>query len=475
MADLAELAFAGWLAEEERARQKNIVLVRDYYDGDQKVQLSERLKEFLGFSDSGRFCLNYCATVVNAVWERLIMAALSSDDDQFSQAAWDWWVHNRMDEKQDTVHRGAVRDGEFFVIVDLDADNKPRYIPHPRYTDPVAGGTGFGCKAVYPDGMTSLPMEYASKRWTETVTLENGQRETRQRMTVYYPGEVRKYRQAARTGESGWVKHQDDGDANWPIPWLDKRGRPLGIPVIHFCNPDSKSELWDAIPPQDGINKTAVDILAAADAAGFPIRVLIGKRSVTTDGKPPASDGSNYLKLSAGCWIEAGEGGDVKTLESANLAPLVATLDSWINKLAQVTDTPLSRFQVTGQIAAEGTLKQQESPLLSKVRVRQTKFGNSWEDLAYMARKLVNTFANAGLDEDATLSVEWKPAATRDEKAHLETLKIKAELGIPDETLWQEMGYNADEIATMAAQRGEERAASSNFGGELLREFERGG
>jgi len=474
--DLAELAFAGWQTEEERTRQKNVVLVREYYDGDQHVKLTQRQKEYLGFVDSGRFAINYCATVVNAVWERLIVAALASKDEAFSVAAWDWWQRNRMDEKQDGVHRGTVRDGEYFVIIDLDDELQPRLTPHLRYTDPLSGGSGFGCKAHYPNDLTSLPMLYATKRWTETVTLENGKPETRQRMTAYYPDQIRKYRQAARAGESGWVPHSDDGDTTWPLPWVDAQSRPLGIPVIHFRNPDSKSEIWDAIPPQDMVNKTAVDILAAADAAGFPIHIAQGF-SATTDGKPPDSDGDNYLKLTPGCWIEIPKDATASKIEGSDLSPLLSALDSWITKLAQVTDTPTNRFQITRQIAAEGTLKQQEAVLLSKVRVRQVRFGNSWEDAMYMARRLANTFGNAGLNEDAMLEVEWVPAATRDEKEHIETLGLKREkLNVPLETLWAEAGYSQEEIDAMLATEeyqarlNMQRQAAAMFGQETEEE-----
>lgn len=477
--DLAELAFASWQTEEERTRQKNVVLVRDYYDGEQHVKLTQRQKEYLGFVKGGRFAINYCATVVNAVWERLIVAALASKDEAFSKAAWEWWQRNRMDEKQDGVHRGAVRDGEYFVIVDLDNELQPRFTPHPRYTDPIAGGTGFGCKAHYPDDLTSLPMEYASKRWTQTLT-EDGKRQTRQRLTLYYPDRIEKYRQAARSGESGWVEHKEDeaDKGQWPLPWVDAAGKPLGIPVIHFRNPDTKSEIWDAVPIQDSINKTALDILAAADAAGFPMYVAEGF-SPTTDGKPPDEDGGNYLKLTPGCIIELSKDDKLHLLEGTDLSPLVNALDSWITKLAQVTDTPANRFQITRQIAAEGTLKQQEAVLLSKVRVRQVRFGNSWEDAMHMARRLVNTLASAGLNEDAMLEVEWVPAAIRDEKEHIEMLGLKRDkLNIPLEFLWAEDGYSREEIDKMKnteeyqARLNMQRQAAAMFGQEGLEKEE---
>ena len=92
-----------------------------------------------------------------------------------------------------------------------------------------------------------------------------------------------------------------------------------------------------------------------------------------------------------------------------------------------------------------------------------------------LALRLHNTFGDGGLNEDATISTQWDDPQTRNDKEFLETLKMKRDLGVPAETLWQEMGYDADQVAQMLAQRGEEMAQTSNIGGELLRSFESGG
>lgn len=471
-----ELAAAAWTAGEEKARQSNIVAARKYYDGDHDVQLSERQKEYIGYQlDTERFALNYCTGVVDAVYERMLVAGFGGEDKAFSAQAWDWWQRNRMDERQAGVHRGAVCDGEFFVFVDWDEDEgQPVFLPHERYTDPQFDGTGFGCKAFYPDDDYNRPMLYASKRFTEKVVRENGRRETRARMTVYYPDRVEKFVRST-SDESGWAPLEIEGEP-WPLPWVDGAGRPLGIPIIHFRNPKLHSELWDAIPPQDLINKTAVDIIASADAAGFPIRLAQGW-TATTDGKAPATDKSNYIKVFPGCWIgvpSGASGASTEFVPPADLSPMLATLDSLIVKLAQITDTPTSRFQLTRQVAAEGTLKQQESVLLAKVRARQTSFGNSWEDCMYMARSLAN-FHSAGLSEDAQIETTWHPAETRDDKAFREAMVLEMQLGVPREKLWAKLGYDADEIAEMKAMAAEEMQATSNVGGELLRAFESGG
>jgi len=455
-----EVAYAGWLAQEEQRRQEGIVLARLYYAGEHDVPLTDRQKEFLGFQDGGneRFALNYCKTIVRAIAERLIVAGFSGNGPAgaaFSEQAWAWWQANRADGLQGRVHQRTVRDGEYFVFVDWDAAaGRPVWRLHPRYTDATVQGTGFGCKAFYPDGDPDQQMEYASKRWTETVTDERGRRETRQRMTLYHPDRVEKYILATTNSEAGWVPYAED-DGQWPLPWIDRQGRPLGIPIVHFRNnPDLQTELWDAIPVQDAINKCALDILATADATGFRMLVALGFYP-TTDGLPPESDGSNYLEVHPGCWIgttKAPGDANVFALDAADLRPMIELLLEMVLDLARVTDTPVSRFQPTRQIAAEGTLKQQEGPLLAKVRDRQTSFGNSWEDVLYLSRRLANTFGGAGLDEDVLLSTQWEPAETRDEKAFLEGLALKRDkLGVPQVMIWREAGYSQEEIDEMMA------------------------
>lgn len=473
----AELALAAWLADEEKERQRDIVTARKYYDGDHDVHLTDRQEEFLYHQRAGeeRFALNYCVSIVKAVYERMLVKGFQSDDKALSQWAWDMWQRNRMDAHQIGVHRGGVRDGEHFVFVDWDQEKgQPVFIAHPRYTDPTLDGTGFGCKAFYPDDDPSYPMTRASKRWTETVTSEEtGKRVTRSRLTVYYPERVEKYLLATRAGsEAGWVPFETEGEA-WPLPWVDGQGRPLGIPIIHFYNPGRRSELWDAVPVQDLINKTALDIIATADACGFPIKVA--KDFIpTTDGASPATDGSNYLKIFPGCWISnVPATGSVETIPPADITKLMDSLDSWILKLAQITDTPVSRFQLTRQVAAEGTLKQQEAPLLAKVRVRASLFGNAWEDCMYMARRLAN-FYGEGLNEDSELETLWEPAETRDDKAFREAMMLEMQMGVPKEMLWVKLGYSQEDIARMKALAQEEMEQASNIGGELLRAFEGG-
>jgi hypothetical protein len=446
---LTELAYLQWLEGEEKTRQQNILMAREYYDGDQDVRLTDRQRQYLGFEQGGKFCLNYCGDVVDAVEERLQIKSFTCQAPAVGQWIAETFASNRMDAGQRNVHSGAVLDGEHFVIVDWDQKAKRiHFYPHPRYTDPSLGGTGFGCRAHYPDDDASQAMLFVSKRWTETITDDAGRRQTLQRMTLYYADRIEKY-VMGKGGE--WAEFQEEGQA-WPVRWVDIGGKPLGIPAIHFQNPALRTELWHAFDVQDMINKTALDLAAASDTAGF--RILFAHGWIpTTDGKEPAEDGSNLLKIAPGQIIgSSSESAGLDPIEPAPLSGLESVLDGWIMRLAGVTGTPVSRFQMTKQIAAEGTLKEQNSKLVSKVEARQITFGNAWEDCLGMARRLANTFGGAGLDEEPAIETQWNPAAVRDETAELERIALKREkLQVPLFQIWAEAGYSQEQIDKMMA------------------------
>jgi len=482
-----EVTYAAWLAKEEAERQENVILARNYYAGDQNVPLSDRQREFLGFNaPDSRFALNYCAIVVNAVSERMIVERFSTDTNDEKLEAWakDLWRANRMDQHQQETHQGAVCDSEYFIIVDWDEEAKrPRISPHPRYTDPMVDGDGFGCKAHYPDNDPTQPMRYASKRWTET-TWDGPKRVTMQRLNLYYPDRVEWYALVGGGETTDWVLDhiepwtvdgKDPGAYDDDGLWVsNETAEPRGIPVFHYLNSDKQSELWDAIPIQDAINKTAIDILGAADSAGFPILVVRGGEA-TTDGKPPESDGSNYLKFHPGMIFSGIDpAGGVERIPPADLMPMLNTLDSLIFKLAQVTGTPMTRFMTSRQIAAEGTLKQQEEPLIAKIRGKQTTFGNAWEDAMSMARKLDNEFGGKGLDEEVLFETEWMPAQTRDEmaedKAFWEAAGAARRAGCPLPVWLELQGWDEAKIAKVVeSDEYKERQAMTQMNLDMAR------
>jgi len=132
-------------------------------------------------------------------------------------------------------------------------------------------------------------------------------------------------------------------------------------------------------------------------------------------------------------------------------------------ELARLSGTPLSYFQSSGQVAAEGTMKQQEIALITQVKKSQIDFGNSWEDCLNIARRLHNAFSQAApLDTEEIIDTVWNEAESRNDKAQAETLAIKVDaLGISEDQAQTEMGYDASQRAEFA--RAKLRNQALNF------------
>lgn len=447
------LSLAQSLSLDEQARYRAIRRARAYDSGQQFVALTDRLRAFLSDDlarnapDSALLRLNVIATVNNAVTERLIVKGFTSGSSTFQDFAKDVWQRNRMDARADDVHEMVIRDGECFVLVSYDFDAKlPRFTPHPRYVEPDSSDAltldddGYGMRAFYQDDDDNGVMLYATKRWTEVQYVEgrNGiERKTRRRITYYYPDRIEKYAiTVAGLREEPITDPADNGQ--WPLPWV-MNGKPLGIPVVHFKNANLAPEAWEAIPVQNSINKTFVDLMAASDATAFRVLIALGWEPVDADGAP--------LAIAPGSWVgTTNKDGKVQVVDPADLTGLLNLWDSLIVKAAMVTDTPVSRFQLTGQVAAEGTQKQQESALLGKIRKRHSLIGNVWEDVLYIARTLHNAFGAGGLDETALVACDWESAAVRDETEELARAETKLRIGIPQQQIWAELGYSEEQI-----------------------------
>jgi hypothetical protein len=131
---------------------------------------------------------------------------------------------------------------------------------------------------------------------------------------------------------------------------------------------------------------------------------------------------------------------------------LIDYKDAFAFEIARVSRTPLSFFQITREVAAEGTLKQEEAGLVSRAKNRQVAFGNSWEDAFIMARKLENTFGTkyGELDEEKKISTTWADPETRNDLTQIQIFGAKhKELGIPVTQIWAENGYTPEQIKEM--------------------------
>ena len=460
MSDVMTQTYVAALLAEAENRQANIRGYREYYDGEHATQLSDRQRAYLSLGSNQEFRSNYCPIVIDALVERLKVTgfACEGQDEQL----WEWWRRNRMDAMQALVHLAAARDGDAYLLVGWDNDKGlPTFSFEPALCD------GDGMMVLYADERQAPRV--AVKRW---VVRSEGQGEAGQysRMNVYWPDRIERYLVDNLAGGQPQPYAEEGKPA--VEPWRGADGTPLGIPVVHFANKPSHynygvSELNDVIPLQNALNKTLIDLMAAADTTAFRIYWMLG-------------DDPSALNLAPGSWVystrpPAGENGaSVGFFAGEDLSNLITLKDSMAIEIARVTRTPVSYFQVGAQRPAEGTLKQEESGLVGRVKDRQVTFGNCWEDAMALARRLANAYGGAGLDETQQIDALWDDPETRNDKLLIEGLQGKAALGVPQEQLWLEMGYDAAQIAEMQAMKAKEDTARANLGSELLRAFDRG-
>lgn len=459
------------LDQDEIDYQNLITKARKYHDGDQGVQLTARLREFLNVNsrDNNPFSMNIIRAVVEAITERMIVSGFSvigvempadenGEKPVHPQATWfdRVWKLNQMDALQTDLHTWALRDGEAFAIVEYSSTRGiPEITVHPRYVDIQNGGDGYGVRIIYPDNDDTRDPLFAVKDWVEEIRdMENGIVTSRARRTFYYPDRVERYYHNG--GEFvEFAEYEIDeitGDEVnvWPIPWVDRQGNPLGIPVVHFKN-GFRPEAKDAFSIQDAVNKAMVDLMASADLSAFRIFVALGWIP-TTDGAEVKADGSNLIKISPGSIIgTARSGATFTSIEPANLSSLLDLIQQLIWWAALVTKTPPHRFSPSKQIAGADTLKQQEEPLLAKIRLRQTIFGNAWEQVAKICARLEQTFGSTdGINPAIEFSVNWAEPQARDDTVIHDEWRVKREvLKVPLTTLWKEAGYTSEEIKEM--------------------------
>lgn len=442
-------AYAEALSESEIKLTRQIIAARKYHFGQQNVQLTDRLKQFIGEQFGGfEFRLNIVRTVIQTITEKLAVIGFDADNNDTTNTeailwAANLWEKNNLDARQTDIFESALRDGAHYVIVDWPEDKGyPRWLPQQQYTSTEAGGDGNGCTIKYPQGDPNLDPLVGIKYWTEMIDGQNVQRRT-----MYFPDRIEKW---ARTGGGGdWSQFRDEGDTAWPIPWVDVEGQPLGVAVVPFYNKNLMPEAADAIPLQDAANKVVVDLLSTEDQTAYRVLVALGFIP-TSDGMDLKSDGSNALEIQPGIVIgttKSKREANVSAIEPANLGPITDLVQQLVLWIALVTDTPVSRFITTKLIASDETLKQQEEPLIAKVENRQKLFGNAIKECLRLSMKLTRLFGTDGeftFTEDVAVHPIWKSAQSLVER--LEELTLKKNLGVPLPQLWTELGYSQDKV-----------------------------
>ncbi len=407
-----------------------------YYNGEHDLAFAtEKFANTFG-SLFREFALNLCPAVCDAVRDKLKIEGFSvqstglslpvSDDKKTQAKACTLnetdaiWHRNRMDIRSGEIHKEALTQGDAYAIVWPDAEGKA---------------------AIFPNTASSITVEYdeetpgkiiwAAKFWRT--------RDKFTRLNLFYPDRIERYI-TSKPHEGGISDPKDfipfveqsrnDSDAKSkirnPHSAIDN---PYGVvPVFHFANNASigafgRSELEDAIPVQDGMNKSVLDMLVAMEYSAFRQRWIAG---IEIDHDNEGNVVSPFKKGIENVWITTNPEARFGDFNTANLEQFLKVKDGFRIDIASVTGTPLYYLLPHGRGFASGeAMRKAESRFIAKVRDRQTAFGQVWADVMQFALRIEGR-------GDVILSTRWEDAARLSEKEELENLLLKKELGLSD-------------------------------------------
>jgi hypothetical protein len=475
-----------------KAHYDDVKTLRDYANGATPVYLTDDQKiQLVGEDSAGNpnsdpeFALNVCETTLGVEVDRLnvqdiavVMAGNEEASANLSSLVWQWWKRNRLDEGQQHAHYAACRDRDSFAIVHYDKEEK-----YPKLAiNQVYDGETSGADMFYTDDDPMQPGT-AVKIW---IAEETEAKKIR-RKNVYYADRVEKWISEGvalgkfvdadwrplRYGDIDWEEGLYEVDSlSQPgkvatVAWWTESGTEsspgMGIPVKHFRH-DARGTAYgtstiDPLVPglQDAINRAALDVQAASVLAGFPANYIIGAdRDDTTWTIGP----SQLL-------VVENSSGSAGQFPAANLEQLVRVKDTFIKDAATLTSTPLTYFNLSGVIPAEGTQQSLEMALLAKVGRNQVAFGNTWEDIIRMMLKmefvwgvgLKGIIASHEQIEQLEINCEWASAKVKDEKEQAEIAQLLKALGVPDRFVFRHLGYSEDEIDQMVTEKDAKRNA----------------
>lgn len=446
-AEAAMQSDIAWALAAFAARRADYALYHAYLDGDHRLTFAtkgyrEAFKNLL----AGLRC-NLCPRVVHALTDRLRLVGFAPHDTEGRgdvpgadappeiAEARRLWQDMRMDRHENVIYTEAVATGDAYLLIWPDPLDPARPLAYPQRADQVV--------VRYDDERPDTP-NLAAKLWRDGKRFN---------LTLYYPDRTEKYRTHA-DGEQvpekpeAFAPRAVAGEA-WPVP------NPYGrVPLFHFpfeggIGACGRAELRDIVPLQDALNKTLADLVVASEFSAFRQKWAIG---VTDDGEDGGAvqTGIDRLMTVANPDATLGE------FASTDLKNYTETINTFFTLTAQIKGIPLHTLTMSGQFPSGESLKTAEAPLVSRVEDTQTDFGDVWEDAMRFAILIAT-----GTD-DAHLTALWRPAASRAERDHTETVAIRRErVGISERQAWRELDYSEDEIARMEEEKSAEQETAA--------------
>jgi len=415
-----------WALSEFAVLANRYKVARDYYNGDHRLAFaSEKFRTAFGALFNA-FADNLMPTVVETLRDRLKIQSFDVEAGGALDAAVEIWRRNRMAKRASEVHLDSLIEGDSYLVVWPDAEGFP---------------------VLYPNRASRIVIQYdseqpgyiikAAKAWITPDKLG--------RITLYYRDRIEKYitrnkvQGGLPTNARQFIEHQDDDDPGWPLdnPY-DK------VPVFHFGNRTSvgelgKTELKEAMPLQDALNKSIADMLVGSEFFALPQRYATGLEDDLT-----AEEAAKRYKLqSGGVWGTTSTEAKFGEFSAGDLNQFITVINDFRREIARVSRTPLHYFTLEGNMPSGESMKTADGPLAAKVEDRQTAWGMVWGDVMRFALEIAGK-------SDLSPEVVWADTTPRNETEQIANAVTKVNnLSLPVKIALKEIGYSDKQIEDM--------------------------
>jgi hypothetical protein len=376
--------------------------IRNYWRGEQSVPaMPENVPTEVGhMAKMSR--VNVCSLVVNVPAQSMFAVGFRDEDARENDPVWDTWQANRMDKHQSAVHRAAFAYGTSYASV-LPGDPQPL----------IRGASPRQMIAAYADDL-DWPKYALEVHRAMGDTLYRLYDETH----VYDLIEDPKAAEATTT--------------RWAPQLIDSMEHNAGVcPVVRFQNTEDLegspcSEITPIMPLQDQLDFTTFDLLVAQHYGAFRQRYVLGWTSTSETEKAKAA--------ASRLWTFDDDSKDIRVGEFAQ-TDLKGYLDS-----RQAT---LEQFGIVSQVPPHNLLGQMvnlsaealvaaEVGHTRKMAERETSFGESWEQVLWLAGKYTSQSVGHGAQ------IRWRDTEARSLAQTVDALgKMVTMLGVPAEATWE--------------------------------------
>jgi len=465
------------LGVEPKDPLERVQMARVYHNRSQKVALTKRQNEWMRRHTNTigtRYVTNVCRVVTQEYRSRLHLdgVGVAGDVEKANEEAEALLAAYALPAAvQRELYETALVDGVAFLFTDYTppAEGEPfgsvKYSVERLLVPETFGGDGEGIVPIFEQG-DDYPSAFW-KVWRAEIPdprLENGGMITATFRREYHTGYIADY--VILPGENKllpwpdkktyitlWTWHpngeQQQENGNAP----DARGVPLPPPISAWALPDMRSALDDVVPLQAMLDKVWVNMMMASDWLGSGMVTFMGWIP-TADGKPLSSDRSNLLMPVPGDYLytlRPPSEAQVSVTFPTTVDGLLALESRVISRLSSITGIPQSAFMDSRQVAAEGTLKQQESALLARVGDIQASFSSGVEHWARGLLAQIVAFSGEAQTLEQWDGLRffpvWRDPQTRNEAEQVGLAVAKNEkLGVPLEMVLSEAGYTKDQI-----------------------------